>query len=143
MNLNVDKKNLEGKILWARPVRIAIVFSGLFHFVNPFFLTERERAMDLLPAENSQIAKKHGFRSLKLVNVDLDDVLAEQPVGVDYGRLDNGLYYYVRRNSKPRMRAALALAVKAGYNFFFFLFSSFSFIVVFTVFFFFGFVSNI
>ncbi|XP_041006250.1 zinc protease PQQL-like isoform X1 [Juglans microcarpa x Juglans regia] len=70
--------------------------------------------MDLLPAENSQIAKKHGFRSLKLVNVDLDDVLAEQPVGVDYGRLDNGLYYYVRRNSKPRMRAALALAVKAG-----------------------------
>ncbi|KAG7988806.1 hypothetical protein I3843_03G206000 [Carya illinoinensis] len=70
--------------------------------------------MDLLPAENCQIAKKHGFRSLKLVNVDLDDVLAEQPVGVDYGRLDNGLYYYVRRNSKPRMRAALALAVKAG-----------------------------
>ncbi|KAB1209292.1 putative zinc protease PqqL [Morella rubra] len=70
--------------------------------------------MDLLPAENSQIAKKHGFRSLKLVNVDLDHALAEQPVGVDYGRLDNGLYYYVRRNSKPRMRAALALAVKVG-----------------------------
>lgn len=78
--------------------------------------------MDLLPAENSQIAKKHGFRSLKLVNVDLDHALAEQPVGVDYGRLDNGLYYYVRRNSKPRMRAALALAVKVGYNFFSFSF---------------------
>ncbi|XP_028808165.1 zinc protease PQQL-like [Neltuma alba] len=70
--------------------------------------------MDLLPAEMRPISKKQGFRSLKLVNVDLDQVLAEQPVGVDYGRLDNGLHYYVRRNSKPRMRAALALAVKAG-----------------------------
>lgn len=70
--------------------------------------------MNLLPAENSQIAKKHGFRSLKLVSVDLDHALGEQPVGVDYGRLENGLYYYVRCNSKPRMRAALALAVKVG-----------------------------
>lgn len=71
--------------------------------------------MDLLPAETtSQIAKKHGFRSLKLVNVDLDQVLEGQPFGAEYGRLDNGLIYYVRRNSKPRMRAALALAVKAG-----------------------------
>ncbi|ONH97864.1 hypothetical protein PRUPE_7G214900 [Prunus persica] len=71
--------------------------------------------MDLLPAETSKIVKKkHGFRSLKLVNVDMDQVLGEQPVGVDYGRLDNGLCYYVRCNSKPRMRAALALAVKVG-----------------------------
>lgn len=76
--------------------------------------------MDLLPAETSKIVKKkHGFRSLKLVNVDMDQVLGAQPVGVDYGRLDNGLCYYVRCNSKPRMRAALALAVKVGYNFFF------------------------
>lgn len=73
--------------------------------------------MDLLPAETSKIVKKkHGFRSLKLVNVDMDQVLGEQPVGVDYGKLDNGLCYYVRCNSKPRMRAALALAVKVGYN---------------------------
>ncbi|CAL9027723.1 unnamed protein product [Prunus brigantina] len=71
--------------------------------------------MDLLPAETSKIVKKkHGFRSLKLVNVDMDQVLGAQPVGVDYGRLDNGLCYYVRCNSKPRMRAALALAVKVG-----------------------------
>ncbi|KAJ9183852.1 hypothetical protein P3X46_007658 [Hevea brasiliensis] len=71
--------------------------------------------MDLLPSETtSQIAKKHGFRSLKLVNVDLDQVLEDQPVGADYGRIDNCLFYYVRRNSKPRMHAALALAVKAG-----------------------------
>ncbi|GMQ06238.1 hypothetical protein CsSME_00050896 [Camellia sinensis var. sinensis] len=69
--------------------------------------------MDLLPAESSQI-KKHGFRSLKLVNANMDDVLAEKPFGVDYGRLENGLCYYVRSNSKPKMRAALALAVKAG-----------------------------
>lgn len=70
--------------------------------------------MELLPAEGSQIAKKHGFRSLKLVSFDLNEELGEQPFGVDYGRLDNGLFYYVRCNSKPRMRAALALAVKAG-----------------------------
>ncbi|CAK9136275.1 unnamed protein product [Ilex paraguariensis] len=70
--------------------------------------------MDLLPAESLQIAKKHRFRSLKLVNVNMDDVLSEKPFGVDYGRLENGLCYYVRCNSKPKMRAALALAVKAG-----------------------------
>ncbi|CAI9762953.1 unnamed protein product [Fraxinus pennsylvanica] len=72
--------------------------------------------MDLLPVESPQILikKKHRFRSLKLVNVNLDDVLPEPPYGVDCGRLDNGLTYYVRCNSKPKMRAILALAVKVG-----------------------------
>ncbi|XP_052199575.1 zinc protease PQQL-like isoform X2 [Diospyros lotus] len=70
--------------------------------------------MDLLPAESSEMRKKHGFRSLKAVNVNMEDVLAEKPFGADYGRLPNGLFYYVRSNSKPKMRAALALAVKAG-----------------------------
>ncbi|KAF8400960.1 hypothetical protein HHK36_014263 [Tetracentron sinense] len=70
--------------------------------------------MDLLPEETSRMKNKHGFRSLKLVNVAMDDVFAENPVGVEYGRLDNGLFYYVRSNPKPKMRAALALAVKAG-----------------------------
>lgn len=70
--------------------------------------------MDLLPTETPSIARRHGFRSLKLVNVSVDDLLAEKPVGVDYGRLENGLFYYVRSNSKPKMRAALALAVKVG-----------------------------
>ncbi|XP_047310984.1 zinc protease PQQL-like [Impatiens glandulifera] len=69
--------------------------------------------MDLLPSE-SPIEQKHGFRSLKLPNINMDDVLAEKPFGAEYGRLDNGISYYVRCNSKPRMRAALALAVKAG-----------------------------
>lgn len=75
--------------------------------------------MDLLPAAESspEMAKmrKHGFRSLKLVNLNMDDLLSEDPFGVDYGTLDNGLSYYVRSNSKPKMRAALALAVKVGY----------------------------
>lgn len=44
----------------------------------------------------------------------MDEPLAETPVGVDYGVLENGLTYYVRCNTKPRMRAALALAVKVG-----------------------------
>lgn len=44
----------------------------------------------------------------------MDEPLSEEPVGVDYGVLDNGLTYYVRSNLKPRMRAALALAVKVG-----------------------------
>ncbi|CAN6441507.1 unnamed protein product [Victoria cruziana] len=70
--------------------------------------------MDLLPSEGPSITRRHGFRSLKLLNVSTDDLLAEDPVGVDYGRLDNGLHYYVRVNSKPRMRAALALGVKVG-----------------------------
>lgn len=72
--------------------------------------------MDLLPAEIPQIAKRHGFRSLKLLNVDMDQALGDEPFGVDYGRLENGLHYYVRSNSKPKMRAALALAVKAGFG---------------------------
>ncbi|XP_010667309.2 zinc protease PQQL-like isoform X1 [Beta vulgaris subsp. vulgaris] len=70
--------------------------------------------MDLLPAETPELAKKHGFRSLKLLTIDMEQPLADKPYGVDYGRLDNGLTYYVRSNSKPKMRAALALVVKAG-----------------------------
>ncbi|KAL6577311.1 hypothetical protein OROMI_011587 [Orobanche minor] len=72
--------------------------------------------MDLLPAESPQILgkSKRRFRSLKLVNVNDDDVLPVTPYGADYGRLTNGLTYYVRCNSKPRMRAALALVVKVG-----------------------------
>lgn len=71
-------------------------------------------AMDFLPTETPSIARRHGFRSLKLVSVSMDDLLGEIPVGVDYGRLENGLSYYVRSNSKPKMRAALSLAVKVG-----------------------------
>ncbi|KAK1312722.1 hypothetical protein QJS10_CPA07g00912 [Acorus calamus] len=72
--------------------------------------------MDLLPssAETPLIARKQGFRSLKLVKVSMDEALPEEPVGVHYGVLDNGLSYYVRSNPKPRMRAALALAVRVG-----------------------------
>ncbi|XP_057765310.1 zinc protease PQQL-like isoform X1 [Salvia miltiorrhiza] len=72
--------------------------------------------MDLLPAESPEILgkNKRRFRSLKLVSVNGDDVLPEMPYGVEYGRLSNGLTYYVRCNSKPRMRAALALVVKVG-----------------------------
>ncbi|KAI5001139.1 zinc protease PQQL-like [Hordeum vulgare subsp. vulgare] len=55
-----------------------------------------------------------GFRSLKLVNVSMEEALPAEPVGVAYGRLANGLTYYVRSNPKPRMRAALSLAVKVG-----------------------------
>ncbi|KAI3868227.1 hypothetical protein MKW92_045537 [Papaver armeniacum] len=69
--------------------------------------------MDLLPVENTPL-KKQGFRSLKLVNINMDEVFDTKPYGVDYGVLDNGLCYYVRANSKPKMRAALALAVKVG-----------------------------
>lgn len=55
-----------------------------------------------------------GFRSLKMVSVSMDEPLPAEPVGVAYGRLANGLAYYVRSNPKPRMRAALSLAVKVG-----------------------------
>jgi hypothetical protein len=55
-----------------------------------------------------------GFRSLKLVSVAMNEPLPTDPVGAAYGRLANGLTYYVRSNPKPRMRAALSLAVKIG-----------------------------
>ncbi|KVI12277.1 Metalloenzyme, LuxS/M16 peptidase-like protein [Cynara cardunculus var. scolymus] len=71
--------------------------------------------MDLLPAEtSSEIVKKHRFRSLKMVDLNYDEVLSDVPYGADHGKLDNGLRYYVRLNSKPKMRAALALAVNVG-----------------------------
>ncbi|XP_039116038.1 zinc protease PQQL-like isoform X1 [Dioscorea cayenensis subsp. rotundata] len=73
--------------------------------------------MDLLPGEGGgtpSIARRQGFRSLKLVNFAMDEPLPTEPVGVEYGVLENGLSYYVRSNPKPRMRAALALAVKVG-----------------------------
>ncbi|CAI9259574.1 unnamed protein product [Lactuca saligna] len=71
--------------------------------------------MDLLPAEaSSEIVKKHRFRSLKMVDLNYEEVLSDVPYGADYGKLDNGLRYYVRLNSKPKMRAALALAVRVG-----------------------------
>ncbi|OIV93964.1 hypothetical protein TanjilG_05667 [Lupinus angustifolius] len=74
--------------------------------------------MDLLPppveAPIPISKKKIGFRSLKLLNADMDQLLPHQTDGVSYGTLDNGLRYYVRCNSKPRMRAALALAVRVG-----------------------------
>ncbi|KAK8566816.1 hypothetical protein V6N13_002501 [Hibiscus sabdariffa] len=70
--------------------------------------------MDLFPTEKPRIAKKHGFRSLKLVDVDLDQEFQHRPLDVDYGTLNNGLTYYVRSNPRPRLRAALALAVNVG-----------------------------
>jgi hypothetical protein len=45
----------------------------------------------------------------------MDDTLPVDPVGAIYGRLANGLTYYVRFNPNPRMRAVLSLAVKVGY----------------------------
>lgn len=87
--------------------------------------------MDLLPAESPEILgkNKRRFRSLKLVTVNGDDLLPETPYAVDYGRLSNGLTYYVRCNSKPRMRAALALAIKVGYVYIFYTLSPFIFLV--------------
>ncbi|KAL8136373.1 hypothetical protein V2J09_002374 [Rumex salicifolius] len=70
--------------------------------------------MDFVPMEALNVEKKHRFRSMKLVNVDLEEKLSLEPEGAEYGKLENGFTYYVRRNDKPKMRAALALAVKAG-----------------------------
>ncbi|KAL5728894.1 hypothetical protein ACHQM5_001921 [Ranunculus cassubicifolius] len=71
--------------------------------------------MDLpLSPESPQITERHAFRSLKLANVSLSDILDSNPAGSDSGTLDNGLRYYVRSNPKPKMRAALALAIKIG-----------------------------
>jgi hypothetical protein len=55
-----------------------------------------------------------GFRSLKMVTVAMEEPLPADPVGAAYGCLANGLTFYIRSNPKPRMRAALSLAVKVG-----------------------------
>ncbi|XVE54136.1 hypothetical protein DITRI_Ditri03aG0056800 [Diplodiscus trichospermus] len=70
--------------------------------------------MPLLSADSSKITRKQSFRSLEMVKVDMDKEIDLQPFGVDYGRLENGLVYYVKCNPKPKKRAALALAVKVG-----------------------------
>ncbi|KAH1105483.1 hypothetical protein J1N35_009251 [Gossypium stocksii] len=73
--------------------------------------------MPLLSAHNDQplIQRKQSFGSLEMVNMELDKQLdLQQPFGVDYGKLENGLVYYVKCNPKPRKRASLALAVKVG-----------------------------
>ncbi|XP_021860861.2 zinc protease PQQL-like isoform X1 [Spinacia oleracea] len=70
--------------------------------------------MDALPKAALELAKKHGFKSLKRVDIDLGQILDPIPFGAEYGQLENGLTYYVRCNPKPQMRAALALAVKVG-----------------------------
>ncbi|KAL8160831.1 hypothetical protein V2J09_012320 [Rumex salicifolius] len=70
--------------------------------------------MDVPPKEKLELAKKHRFRSLKLLEVDWDQELGNKPFGANHGKLENGLTYYVRCNPKPQKRAALALAVKIG-----------------------------
>ncbi|KAL2635876.1 hypothetical protein R1flu_007355 [Riccia fluitans] len=62
----------------------------------------------------SVVASAGGFKSLKLLTVKPTDPFPEGIPGVKHGVLDNGLHYYVRRNSKPRLRAALALGIRVG-----------------------------
>lgn len=54
------------------------------------------------------------FKALERLDLNLDDPLPIYPVGVAYGVLKNGFHYYVRKNAKPRERAALALGVRVG-----------------------------
>ncbi|WIA12333.1 hypothetical protein OEZ85_012387 [Tetradesmus obliquus] len=59
----------------------------------------------------------HVYRELPEVDLSGDIFTSKVPLGPEgllHGRLDNGLTYYVRQCSKPKARAALALAVKVG-----------------------------
>ena len=49
-----------------------------------------------------------------LPTFDDDDVVVESDADVRVGVLDNGLTYYIRRNTAPGGRAQLRLAIKAG-----------------------------
>lgn len=55
-----------------------------------------------------------GFKDLPFLDVKPDDPLTPVPWGCAYGVLDNGLHYYVRKNAKPKERAALCLGVNVG-----------------------------
>ncbi|KAL4301725.1 hypothetical protein GQ457_10G017130 [Hibiscus cannabinus] len=63
---------------------------------------------------HSSITRQLSFGSLEAVNMEPDKEFDALPFGVDYGRLENGLVYYVKCNPKPRQRASFALAVKVG-----------------------------
>lgn len=56
------------------------------------------------------------YQQLELVDLSecFDQTLPLGPDGLLYGTLENGLKYYVRQCSKPKARAALALAVKVN-----------------------------
>lgn len=58
------------------------------------------------------------YRSIEPAVLDGDVFTSDIPLGPPdellHGTLDSGLQYYVRRCSKPRKRAAIALAVKVG-----------------------------
>lgn len=54
------------------------------------------------------------FEGLQPLVVNLGDPLRTDPGGALHGVLENGIQYYVRKNAKPRDRAALALAVNVG-----------------------------
>lgn len=49
-------------------------------------------------------------------NTDMPDLKAQLPLDstVRYGKLDNGLTYYIKKNQKPENRAELRLVVNAG-----------------------------
>ena len=64
------------------------------------------------PAATEPIAP--GFEGLEPLEVRPDDLLPAGVPGALHGVLENGIRYYVRKNAKPRDRAALALAVSVG-----------------------------
>lgn len=66
----------------------------------------------LSPSEVKPVLRT--FEELPPLDINLDDPLPTDTEGVLQGELENGIRYYVRRNSKPRDRAALALAVSVG-----------------------------
>ncbi|OMO67365.1 hypothetical protein CCACVL1_20587 [Corchorus capsularis] len=68
----------------------------------------------LVSEDKSKKTGEKSFRSLEILKLDMDKEFDKQPFGVDYGKLENGLVYYVKCNSKPKQRAALSLAVKVG-----------------------------
>ena len=54
------------------------------------------------------------FDGLEHLDVKPEDLLPAGPAGALHGVFENGIRYYVRKNAKPRDRAALALAVSVG-----------------------------
>eukprot|EP00897_Mesotaenium_endlicherianum_P008456 jgi/Mesen1/7639/ME000004S07907 len=60
------------------------------------------------------------FKNLKPLDLRNDEarkaLLPLGPASLVHGKLDNGLTYYVKKNSKPKQRAALALGVRIGWR---------------------------
>ncbi|PWA45380.1 insulinase (Peptidase family M16) protein [Artemisia annua] len=133
-NINERCNNSNGPLTrswaWRRPLRSGLEMEQLVGLTNLLLTFDITNCPDswICSIENNKPYRISAMRkdlpnlitwgdtaslqqSLKL---DMEEVLSGNPYDTDFGKLANGLTYYVKVNDRPRMRAHLVLAVRAG-----------------------------